>query len=180
MIFRLYFKVIVIWQWLWNCHLTISFVIWNCHLSFVVCHLSFEIVIWNCHLTLSFDNDFSKSFDNDFEIESKYHRKICCLVVLAHILSSQDVVFRSMFFPIFHYNVVTVFMLYSSTPAVKYHVVERGRFCHIQIIPSCKNWKKKHFSSISTVTAWTHFYVAIWNNYSTCWITKRFMTSQDD
>ena len=37
-------------------------------------------------------------FDDDFEIESKYHRKICCLVVLAHILSSQDVVFRSMFF----------------------------------------------------------------------------------
>ena len=29
-------------------------------------------------------------FDNDFEIESKYHRKIYCLVVLAHILSSQD------------------------------------------------------------------------------------------
>ena len=37
-------------------------------------------------------------FDNDFEIESKYHRKISCLVVLAHILSSQDVIFRSMFF----------------------------------------------------------------------------------
>ena len=41
-------------------------------------------------------------FDNDLEIESKYHRKICCLVVLAHILSSQDVVFRSMFFLIFY------------------------------------------------------------------------------
>ena len=39
--------------------------------------------------------------DNDFEIESKYHRKICCLVVLAHIFSSQDVVFRRMFFLIF-------------------------------------------------------------------------------
>ena len=37
-------------------------------------------------------------FDNDFEIESKYHRKYCCLVVLVHILSSQDVIFRSMFF----------------------------------------------------------------------------------
>ena len=41
-------------------------------------------------------------FDNDFEIESKYHRKSCCLVVLAHILSSQDVVFQSMFFLIFY------------------------------------------------------------------------------
>ena len=39
---------------------------------------------------------------NDFEIESKYHRKICCLVVLAHILSSQDVIFRRMFFLIFY------------------------------------------------------------------------------
>ena len=37
-------------------------------------------------------------FDNDFEIESKNHRKICCLVVSDHILSSQNVIFRSMFF----------------------------------------------------------------------------------
>ena len=37
-------------------------------------------------------------FDNDFEIESKYHRKIVVLLLIAHILSSQDVVFRSMFF----------------------------------------------------------------------------------
>ena len=43
-------------------------------------------------------NSTAICFDNDFEIESKYHRKICCLVVLAHILSSQDVVFRSTFF----------------------------------------------------------------------------------
>ena len=35
-------------------------------------------------------------FDNDFEIESKNHRKSCCLV-LVHILSSQDVIFRSVF-----------------------------------------------------------------------------------
>ena len=41
---------------------------------------------------------FQNWFDNDFEIESKYHHKICCLVVLAHILSSQDVIFLSMFF----------------------------------------------------------------------------------
>ena len=40
-------------------------------------------------------------FDNDFEIESKNHRKICCLVVLDHILSLQDVIFRSTFFLIF-------------------------------------------------------------------------------
>ena len=51
-------------------------------------------------LCIYYDSKFVNSlfwFDNDFEIESKYHRKICCLVVLAHILSSQDVVLRSMF-----------------------------------------------------------------------------------
>ena len=51
--------------------------------------------------------------NNDFEIESKYQRKICYLVVLAHILSSQNVVFRSMFFLIemvnvAHQNVITI------------------------------------------------------------------------
>ena len=36
---------------------------------------------------------------NDFEIESKYHRKIAVLLSIAHILSLQDVVFlRSMLF----------------------------------------------------------------------------------
>ena len=52
-------------------------------------------------LYIVYDSKFLNSlfwFDNDFEIESKYHRKICCLVVLARILSSQNVVFRSMFF----------------------------------------------------------------------------------
>ena len=47
----------------------------------------------------------------DFEIESKYHRKI--YLVLAHILSSQNVVFLSMFFLIemvnvAHQNVITI------------------------------------------------------------------------
>ena len=38
-------------------------------------------------------------FDNDFDIESKYHRKTVVLLLLtAHILSLQDVVLRSMFF----------------------------------------------------------------------------------
>ena len=34
--------------------------------------------------------------DNDFEIESKYHRKTVVLLLIAHILSLQDVVLRSM------------------------------------------------------------------------------------
>ena len=61
---------------------------------------------------------FSKPewFDHDFEIESKYHRKICFLVVLVHILSSQDVIFRSMFFFILD-NIVFVSM-------VNFHVLE--------------------------------------------------------
>ena len=37
-------------------------------------------------------------FDNDFEIESKYHHKTVVLLLTAHILSLQDVVLRSMFF----------------------------------------------------------------------------------
>ena len=41
-------------------------------------------------------------FDNDFVIESKYHRKIVVLFLKARILSLQDVVFRSMFFLIFY------------------------------------------------------------------------------
>ena len=40
-------------------------------------------------------------FDNDFEIESKYHRKIAVLSLKARILSLQDVVFRIMFFLMF-------------------------------------------------------------------------------
>ena len=36
-------------------------------------------------------------FDNDFEIESKYHPEHCVLFLTAHILSLQDVYFRSMF-----------------------------------------------------------------------------------
>ena len=35
-------------------------------------------------------------FENDFEIESKYHRKTVVLLLIAHILSLQDVVLRSM------------------------------------------------------------------------------------
>ena len=34
--------------------------------------------------------------DNDFEIESKYHRKTVVLLLIAHILSLQDVILRSM------------------------------------------------------------------------------------
>ena len=37
-------------------------------------------------------------FDNDFEIESKYHRKIVVLFLKARILSLQDVVFGVCFF----------------------------------------------------------------------------------
>ena len=36
-------------------------------------------------------------FDNDFEIDSKYHHNTVVLLLTAHILSLQDVVFRSMF-----------------------------------------------------------------------------------
>ena len=36
--------------------------------------------------------------DNDFEIESKYHRKMVVLFLKARILSLQDAVFRSVFF----------------------------------------------------------------------------------
>ena len=36
-------------------------------------------------------------FDNDFEIESKYHLEYCVLFLTARILSLQDVYFRSMF-----------------------------------------------------------------------------------
>ena len=44
-------------------------------------------------------------FDNDFEIESKYHRKAVVWLLIAHILSLQDVVLRSMFFLTkFHYS----------------------------------------------------------------------------
>ena len=37
-------------------------------------------------------------FDNDFEIEPKYHHKTVVWLLIAHILSLQDVVLRSMFF----------------------------------------------------------------------------------
>ena len=37
-------------------------------------------------------------FDNGFEIESKYHRKTVVLLLIAHILSLQDVVHWSVFF----------------------------------------------------------------------------------
>ena len=37
-------------------------------------------------------------FDNDFEIESKYHRKTVVLLLTAQILILQDVVLRGMFF----------------------------------------------------------------------------------
>ena len=45
-------------------------------------------------------------FDNDFVIESKYHRKIVVLFLKARILSLQDVIFRSMFFLIFISRIV--------------------------------------------------------------------------
>ena len=32
-------------------------------------------------------------FDNDFAIKSKYHRDLCYLVLIAHILSLQEVLF---------------------------------------------------------------------------------------
>ena len=41
-------------------------------------------------------------FDNDFGIESKYHRKTVVLLLIAQILSLQDVVLRSMFSLIFY------------------------------------------------------------------------------
>ena len=37
-----------------------------------------------------------------------FYRKYCCLVVLAHILSSQDGIFRSMFFLILQLNGVEI------------------------------------------------------------------------
>ena len=43
-----------------------------------------------------------KKIVNDFEIESKYHRKLLVLFSKAQIFSSQDVGFRSMFFLIFY------------------------------------------------------------------------------
>ena len=46
-------------------------------------------------------------FANDFEIESKYHRKTVVLLLTAHILSLQDVL-RSMFFLIEKYLVTDI------------------------------------------------------------------------
>ena len=40
-------------------------------------------------------------FDNDFEIASKYHRKIVVLFLKARIFSLQDVVFPSLFFLVY-------------------------------------------------------------------------------
>ena len=46
-----------------------------------------------------FCGDISTLFhDNDFGIESKYHRKTVVLLLTAHILSLQDVVLRSVLF----------------------------------------------------------------------------------
>ncbi len=44
-------------------------------------------------------------FVNEFEIESKYHLEYCVLFLTAHILSLQDVYFRSSnFIPIYIYH----------------------------------------------------------------------------
>ena len=51
---------------------------------------------------LRYFNQKSFCFDKDFEIESKYHRKTVVLLLIAHILSLQDVVLRSMFLLIFY------------------------------------------------------------------------------
>ena len=40
--------------------------------------------------------------NNDFEIESKYQRKTVVLLLIAHILSLQDLALRGMFFLIFY------------------------------------------------------------------------------
>ena len=47
-------------------------------------------------------------FDNDFEIESEYHRKTVVLLLIAHILSLQEVVLRSMFFSCISLNCLLV------------------------------------------------------------------------
>ena len=67
-------------------------------------------------LCKKYDSKFVNSlfwFNNYFEIESKYHRRICCLV-LAYILSSQDVVLQSMFFLIFYWPTDHSFLLVSA------------------------------------------------------------------
>ena len=46
--------------------------------------------------------------DNDFETESRYHRQTVVLLLIAHILSLQDVVLRSMVFLIFYETTVAV------------------------------------------------------------------------
>ena len=51
-------------------------------------------------------------FDNNLEIESKYHRKTVVLLLIAHILSLQEVVLRSMFFLIYFTNKAGVISLY--------------------------------------------------------------------
>ena len=51
-----------------------------------------------CKFILKYDSKLVNIlfwFDNDFEIESKYHRKTVVLLLIAHILSLQDVVLRS-------------------------------------------------------------------------------------
>ena len=55
-------------------------------LSFLVCLLADNLT------------KYKKKFDNEFELESKYHRKTVVLLLIAHILSLQDVVCRSMLF----------------------------------------------------------------------------------
>ena len=53
---------------------------------------------WGWRKLHFYQNDW---FDNDFEIESKYHHKTVVLLLTANILSLQDVVFWSMPFLIF-------------------------------------------------------------------------------
>ena len=56
----------------------------------------------------------SDRFDNDFAIKSKYHRDLCYLVLIAHILSLQDVTIRSMFCALFYQIVCCMFVRWAS------------------------------------------------------------------
>ena len=61
---------------------------------------------------------FRQWFDNGFEVESKYQRKTVVLLLIAHILSLQDAVLRSMLFLIYQPLMIKLFYWSSKTKVV--------------------------------------------------------------
>ena len=80
--------------------------------------------------------------DNNFEIESKYHRKTLVLLLTAHILSLQDVVLRGMFFLICT-NIIREF---SSSNISGYSLNDKTFFqqeIFISCVCKCFSWSNR-------------------------------------